>query len=150
MLLVTSMKICPINLSSLIWGCQKQLRGRPRGCGGWEVSADSFPHSYTLLPLCMRISAHSAVHSQALELEEPRGMEGAAAVEREERDTPVSWKPPESTHCGGLAPANRMLQCPDLQSSPPSRIHLWAPSWVWSQRGGEHPGPSSLCQAWRT
>lgn len=73
-------------------------------------------------------------------------MEGAATVEREERDTPVSCKPPECTHCGALAPADRMLQCSDLKSSPPSCIHLQAPSWLLSQRWGEHPGPNCLCQ----
>lgn len=44
-----------------------------------------------------------------------------------------------------LNPADRMLQCPDLQSSPTSCIHLRALFWVLSSQD-----PTASARTWRT
>lgn len=113
MLLVAFTKICPINLSSLIWACNKQLGGRTRGRGEsvrcllalsppTPNSAPPSPRAFLSPLLCQ---AKRLRHSQAWEPDESGGMEGAATIGREERDTPVSWKPPGSTHCAGSGPS---------------------------------------------
>lgn len=138
------MKICPVNLSSLIWGCQKQLEGRAGGCGGWEVSAHSFPPLHTLLPLCVGISVHSAVHSKAGELEEPGGMDREEGTLLNPAVVGV-W--PQLTGCCSALICKAL---PSPASPEGGSLHLLhPPSWVLSQRGESTQDPTASARTWR-